>query len=67
MSGRLLAKAALLLAGMVVVPDAATLLFGARLSARLGDRNAMASYGSQLRNRFPGSPETRAFDEGRLE
>jgi len=52
---------------LVAAPDAATLLFGARLSARLGDRNAMASYGSQLRTRFPGSPETRAFDEGRLE
>ena len=52
---------------IVAAPDAGTLLFGARLSARLGDRNAMASYGSQLRTRFPGSPETRAFDEGRLE
>jgi type IV pilus assembly protein PilF len=51
----------------VAAPDAGTLLFGARLSARLGDRNALASYGSQLRSRFPGSPETRAFDEGRLE
>lgn len=52
---------------IVAAPDAGTLLFGARLSARLGDRNAMNSYGSQLRTRFPGSPETRAFDEGRLE
>lgn len=52
---------------VVAAPDAGTLLFGVKLSARLGDRNAMNSYGTQLRNRFPGSPETRAFEEGRLE
>lgn len=52
---------------IVAAPDPATLLFGVRLSARLGDRSAMASYGSQLRSRFPGSPEARAYEEGRLE
>lgn len=52
---------------VVPSPDAGTLLYGARLSRLMGDRSAMAAYGAQLRNRFPESAETRAFDEGRLE
>jgi len=52
---------------VVAAPDAGSLLFGARLSQQLGDRNAAASYGSQLRSRYPLAPETRAFEEGKLE
>ena len=52
---------------VVPSPDAGTLLYGARLSRMMGDRNAMASYGAQLRSRFPESSEARAFEEGRLE
>ncbi len=52
---------------LVGSPDAGSLLFGARLSHQLGDRNATASYGSQLRSRYPMAPETRAFEEGKLE
>jgi type IV pilus assembly protein PilF len=43
------------------------LWLGARIERRLGDRTAMMSYGDQLRRRFPGSAETRAFMEGRFE
>jgi type IV pilus assembly protein PilF len=48
-------------------PGAEELWFGARLERRLGDRTAMMSYGNQLRLRFPGAPETKAFLEGRFE
>lgn len=48
-------------------PDASALWLGVRMERLLGDRNAMASYSSQLRGRFPSAPETRALNEGRFE
>jgi type IV pilus assembly protein PilF len=48
-------------------PGAEELWLAARLERRLGDRTAMMSYGNQLRRRFPGAPETKAFVEGRFE
>ena len=47
-------------------PGPEALLLGARIERRLGDRAAMLSYGNQLRLRFPSSPETKAFFEGRF-
>lgn len=53
---------------MKVIPDAGApeLLLGARIERRLGDRSAMMQYGNQLRLRYPGTPETKAFFEGRF-
>lgn len=48
-------------------PDAATLWLGARVENALGDRAAVASYGSQLKDRFPAAPETQLFIDGRFE
>jgi type IV pilus assembly protein PilF len=46
-------------------PDA--LWLGARIAESLGDRNALASYGTQLKNRYPDANQTKAFDEGRFQ
>jgi type IV pilus assembly protein PilF len=43
-----------------------TLLLGARIERRVGDRNAMLAYGNQLRLRYPSAPETKAFIDGRF-
>jgi type IV pilus assembly protein PilF len=43
------------------------LWLGARIEHRLGDRTALANYGMQLRRRFPSSPETKAYLDGRFE
>lgn len=51
----------------VPVPDAESLWLGARIEQRVGDRNSLLSYGTQLRNRFPDAPETKAYNEGRFE
>lgn len=48
-------------------PDAATLWLGARVENALGDRAAVASYGTQLKDRFPTAPETQLFIDGRFE
>lgn len=40
-------------------PDANALLLGTRLARATGDRNAEAGYISQLRRRYPDSPQTR--------
>jgi type IV pilus assembly protein PilF len=48
-------------------PNAEILWLGVRIARRLGDRNAEASYGLQLRNRYPDSAETRALNAGRYE
>jgi type IV pilus assembly protein PilF len=47
--------------------SAEALWLGARIENRSGDRNALASYGTQLNNRFPGAAQTRAFNEGRFQ
>lgn len=52
---------------LVPNPGAEQLWLAARLERRFGDRTAMMSYGNQLRRRFPGAPETKAFLEGRFE
>jgi type IV pilus assembly protein PilF len=48
-------------------PDAGTLILGVRIEQALGDRSAVMSYGAQLREKFPDSPETRQFNEGKYE
>ena len=40
-------------------PDANALLLGTRIARATGDRNAEAGYVSQLRRRYPDSPQTR--------
>lgn len=49
------------------VSTAEVLWLGARVERRMGDRNAEASYASQLRNRFPNSAEARALNAGQYE
>jgi type IV pilus assembly protein PilF len=51
---------------VVPTPGPGELLLGARIERRLGSRTAMMNYGNQLRLRYPGSPETKAFLEGRF-
>ena len=48
-------------------PAAEALWLGARIERKLGNRESLANYGSQLRRRYPSSPETKAFLEGRFE
>ena len=48
-------------------PNAEILWLGARIARRLGDRNAEASYGLQLRNRYPNSAQAQALNAGRFE
>jgi type IV pilus assembly protein PilF len=48
-------------------PAVEALWLGARTERKLGNRDALANYGSQLRRRYPSSPETKAFLEGRFE
>lgn len=50
---------------VVSQPSADALWLGARIESRFGDRNALASYGTQLNNRFPNAAQTRAFNEGK--
>ena len=51
----------------VTVPAAEALWLAARIEHQMGDRNALASYGILLNNRYPGAPQTRAFNEGRFQ
>ncbi len=51
----------------VSAPSADALWLGVRIEHRLGNRTAFASYGAQLKNRYPEAPQTRAFDEGRFQ
>lgn len=48
-------------------PTAESLWLGARIESNLGDKTALASYGTQLRNRFPNAAQTKAFNEGRFQ
>ncbi len=43
-----------------------SLWLGARIEHRLGDNEARSSYGAQLKNRFPDSAETQAFEAGKF-
>ncbi len=47
-------------------PDADTLLLGVRIERQRGDRDAEASYRSQLRNRFPQSKEAKLVESGQF-
>lgn len=49
------------------VANAQTLWLAARIENRLGNAQGARAFGTQLRNRFPQSPETLAFDQGKFE
>jgi len=51
----------------VSTPSAEALWLGARIEQRLGNRTALASYGAQLNNRYPGAMQTRSFNEGKFQ
>jgi type IV pilus assembly protein PilF len=48
----------------VTSPAPESLWLAARIENRLGDANALASYGAQLNRRFPNAPQTRLYNEG---
>jgi len=52
---------------LMETPSPEALWLGARIEHRLGDRTALANYGMQLRRRYPSSPETKAYLDGRFE
>jgi len=47
--------------------SAQTLWLAARIERRLGNAQGMREFGTQLRNRFPQSPEAQAYDGGRFD
>jgi type IV pilus assembly protein PilF len=52
------------------VPDAVTaqsLWLAARIERRLGNVDGVQSFGRQLRERFPQSPESLQFERGRFD
>jgi type IV pilus assembly protein PilF len=51
----------------VSTPSADALWLGARIEQRLGNRTAMSSYGVQLNNRYPGTAQAKAYNEGRFQ
>ena len=61
------AKAYLVRLEAVSTPAAEVLWLGLRIERRLGDRNAEATYGQQLRRHFPDSKEARALLAGTYE
>lgn len=48
-------------------PNAESLWLGVRIERKLGDRQAEASYASQLRRKFAGTPEHQALMQGKYE
>jgi type IV pilus assembly protein PilF len=46
--------------------SAQTLWLAVRIESKIGNRNAVADLGEQLRNRFPQSPEAHSLAEGRF-
>lgn len=50
-----------------IEPNAGSLWLGVRIERKLGDRQAEASYSSQLRRKFAGTPEHQALLEGKYE
>ncbi len=48
----------------VTSPGPESLWLAARIENRLGDTNALASYGAQLNRRFPNSPQARLYNQG---
>lgn len=51
----------------VAEPNPESLWLGVRVERRLGDRNAEASYSTQLRKRFPESGQAKALAEGKFD
>lgn len=51
----------------LIEPNAGSLWLGVRIERKLGDRQAEASYSSQLRRKFAGTPEHQALLEGKYE
>ncbi|MBC7945496.1 MAG: type IV pilus biogenesis/stability protein PilW [Burkholderiales bacterium] len=51
----------------VANPSAESLWLGVRIERKLGDRNSQASYGLQLRKKYPESQEAAALRAGRYE
>ncbi|MGH8727678.1 MAG: type IV pilus biogenesis/stability protein PilW [Burkholderiales bacterium] len=51
----------------VAAPSPESLWLAVRIERKLGDRNAEASYGLQLRKNFPASPEAKALLDRRYE
>jgi type IV pilus assembly protein PilF len=51
----------------VQAATAESLWLGLRIERKLGNRNAESSYGLQLRNQYPNSPQTQALLSGRYE
>jgi type IV pilus assembly protein PilF len=49
----------------LVQASAEALWLGARIEGHLGDKTALASYGTQLNNRYPNAAQTKAFNEGK--
>jgi len=49
------------------IVNAQTLWLAARIEHKLGNRQGAQEFGTQLRNRFPQSPEAVAFDQGRFD
>ena len=48
-------------------PNAESLWLGVRIERKIGDRQAEASYSSQLRRKFAGTPEHQALMQGKFE
>jgi type IV pilus assembly protein PilF len=53
--------------GNADIANAQTLWLAARIENRLGNRQGVQDFGSQLRNRFPQSPEAGAFARGQFD
>jgi len=52
--------------GNADIANAQTLWLAARIEQRLGNRQGAQDFGTQLRNRFPQSPEATAFEQGKF-
>lgn len=50
-----------------IEPNAGSLWLGIRIERKIGDRQAEASYSSQLRRKFAGTPEHQALMQGQYE
>jgi type IV pilus assembly protein PilF len=48
-------------------PNAESLWLGVRIERKIGDRQSEASYSSQLRRKFPSTPEYQALQQGKFE
>jgi type IV pilus assembly protein PilF len=51
----------------LVTPSAESLWLALRIERRRGERNAEMGYGTQLRRRYPESPEYQALQRGQFD